>query len=258
MGLIFLRNRVSGGAPPVFSPADLFGVGDEGIFLDFSDKSSLFQDITGATTPVTASGDPVGWANDLGSGNNPAAAAFTAARGTYTESGGLAYLAIGASSGERLEVAEALGVTGLTNVDECTVMAAYTSHSNAGARPLLVGSIASGDYVEIGQDARQSSIRSNPEGLTVDNTSSADTSGAWFVYGGIKDGSEGRWYRWSSGGGGLAETDTGLGTFAADLSLDIDVRGDGSNVAAVFFIDRALTTTEFDNLRDWMLGKAGI
>lgn len=249
-------NSVGPVAASSFSPADLFGVGDEGVFHDFSDKSSLFTDLLG-TTAVTASGDPVGYATDLGSGNNNTAAPFTSGRGTYTESGGLAGLVIGAASGERLEANNAAGVTGLTSVDECTVMAAYTTNTDPAGRPLLLGATA-GDYVEIKPNASSSSIRDNGGGsITVDNTSSASTAGTAVVVAGIKDGSEGRWYKWLSGSGGLAETDTGLGTNAANFSANITIRGDGNTVYAVFFIDRALTTTEFNNLRDWMRAKAG-
>lgn len=239
-----------------FHPSDLFGVGDEGVMHDFSDKSSLFTDLLG-TTAVTASGDPVGYATDLGSGNNNTAAPFTSGRGTYTESGGLAGLVIGASSGERLEAANASGVTGLTSVDECTVMVAYTTNSDAAGRPLFMGSVAA-DYVEISSNASASSIRDSGGGsITVDNVSSASTAGTAVVVAGTKDGSEGRWYKWLSGSGGLADPDTGLGTNAADFSADIAIRGNGNTVYAVFFIDRALTTTEFNNLRDWMRAKAG-
>ena len=48
-----------------FDPATLFGASDKGIIIDFSDATKLFQD-TGATTPVTALGDPIALAKDIG------------------------------------------------------------------------------------------------------------------------------------------------------------------------------------------------
>lgn len=42
-----------------FTPADLFGASETGVWYDFSDTATLFQDDAG-TIPVTQSGDPVG------------------------------------------------------------------------------------------------------------------------------------------------------------------------------------------------------
>jgi hypothetical protein len=51
--------------PPPWTPADLFKNGEQGWWLDASDMSTLFQDYQ-YTTPVTASGQPVGaWKNKL-------------------------------------------------------------------------------------------------------------------------------------------------------------------------------------------------
>jgi hypothetical protein len=49
--------QVFGGAAP-WTPADLFGPGDDGVWIDLSDQSTLFKDIAG-TEPVEALGDPV-------------------------------------------------------------------------------------------------------------------------------------------------------------------------------------------------------
>lgn len=45
--------------PPVFSILDLFDSGEQGVWYDPDDLSSLYQDVTGST-PVTAVGQPVG------------------------------------------------------------------------------------------------------------------------------------------------------------------------------------------------------
>jgi len=57
----------SGGQEALFTPADLFAGGTEGAWYDPSDISTLFQD-SARTTPVTASGQPVGLMLDKSKG----------------------------------------------------------------------------------------------------------------------------------------------------------------------------------------------
>jgi len=75
-----------------FSPALLFAGGAEGAWYDPSDLSTLFQDSAG-TTPVTASGQPVGLMFDKSGNGNHATQATAAKRPIYTEGSGLAWLA---------------------------------------------------------------------------------------------------------------------------------------------------------------------
>jgi len=75
-----------------FSPASLFAGGTDGAWFDPSDLSTLFQDSAG-TTPVTASGQPVGKMLDKSGNGNHATQAIAAARPIYTEGSGLAWLA---------------------------------------------------------------------------------------------------------------------------------------------------------------------
>jgi len=75
-----------------FDPASLFAGGTEGAWYDPSDLSTLFQDSAG-TTPVTASGQPVGLMLDKSGNDNHATQAISAKRPTYTEGGGLSWLA---------------------------------------------------------------------------------------------------------------------------------------------------------------------
>ena len=75
-----------------FSPSTLFASGEQGAWYDPSDMSTLFQDSAG-TTPVTASGQPVGLMLDKSGRGNHATQATAASRPTYTVSGGLSYLA---------------------------------------------------------------------------------------------------------------------------------------------------------------------
>ena len=75
-----------------FYPASLFAGGTEGAWYDPSDLSTLFQDSAG-TTPVTASGQPVGKMLDKSGNGNHATQATSSKRPTYTEGGGLSWLA---------------------------------------------------------------------------------------------------------------------------------------------------------------------
>jgi len=73
-------------------PASLFAGGTEGAWYDPSDLSTLFQDSAG-TTPVTASGQPVGLMLDKSGNDNHATQAISAKRPIYTEGSGLSWLA---------------------------------------------------------------------------------------------------------------------------------------------------------------------
>ena len=75
-----------------FSPASLFADGVIGVWYDPSDLTTLFQDSAG-TTPVTASGQPVGKMLDKSGNGNHATQAISAKRPIYTEGSGLSWLA---------------------------------------------------------------------------------------------------------------------------------------------------------------------
>ena len=75
-----------------FDPASLFAGGIAGAWYDPSDLSTLFQDAAG-TTPVTASGQPVGLMLDKSGNGNHATQAIYAKRPIYTEGSGLSWLA---------------------------------------------------------------------------------------------------------------------------------------------------------------------
>jgi hypothetical protein len=76
----------------VFNPAQLFSMGEQGAWFDPSDMSTLFQDDAG-TIPVTATGQPVGMMRDKSGQGNHAIQAVAASRPTFTDSGGLQFLA---------------------------------------------------------------------------------------------------------------------------------------------------------------------
>jgi hypothetical protein len=91
-----------------FDPALLFVGTTEGAWFDPSDLSTLFQDSAG-TTPVTASGQPVGKMLDKSGNGNHATQATSSKRPTYTEGGGLSGLAF--DGVDDAMYAPALGVT---------------------------------------------------------------------------------------------------------------------------------------------------
>ena len=91
-----------------FSPETLFAGGTGGAWYDPSDLSTLFQDSAG-TTPVTASGQPVGLMFDKSGNGNHATQAIAAARPIYTEGSGLAWLAFD-GVGDFMSVADVSGM----------------------------------------------------------------------------------------------------------------------------------------------------
>jgi len=87
MGVIFLRNKVSGGAP-AFDPATLFAGGEGGVWYE-PNPSTCFTDTAGTT--AAGVGDAVARIND-GSGNgNHATQPTAAARPTLRQTAGGSY-----------------------------------------------------------------------------------------------------------------------------------------------------------------------
>jgi len=91
-----LRSRgwtvtVTGGYSPA-SLSALFAGSIAGAWYDPSDIDTLFQDSAG-TTPVTTAGQPVGLMLDKSGNGNHATQAASSKRPTYTEGGGLSWLA---------------------------------------------------------------------------------------------------------------------------------------------------------------------
>lgn len=70
----------------VWTPLELFALGEQGAWYDPSDLSTLFQDAAG-TIPVTTDGDPVGYMGDKSGNGNHATQSVSAARPTYRTDG---------------------------------------------------------------------------------------------------------------------------------------------------------------------------
>lgn len=81
-----------------FNPLSLFAAGEQGVWYDPSDLSTLFQDSAG-TTPVTAAGQPVGRMLDKSGRGNHATQSTDANRPTLQiDAGGRYYLACDGSN----------------------------------------------------------------------------------------------------------------------------------------------------------------
>lgn len=81
---------VSGGVVP-WTPADLFVSGENGVWYDPSDLSTLWQD-SARTIPVTADGDPVGAMDDKSGNGHHALQANSSKRPVYKTAAGLSWL----------------------------------------------------------------------------------------------------------------------------------------------------------------------
>lgn len=77
--------------PYRWSPAELFSGGALGAWYDFSDTSTLFQDVA-ATIPVSADGDPVAVALDLSGNGKQAVQSALSARPTWRTDGTLSWI----------------------------------------------------------------------------------------------------------------------------------------------------------------------
>jgi hypothetical protein len=108
-----------------FSPASLFAGGTEGAWYDPSDKGTLFQDSAG-TTPVTASGQPVGKMLDKSGNGNHATQATSSKRPTYTEGGGLSWLAF-----DGVDDAMATGAIDFTGTDKVSIFTGTQKDDNS-------------------------------------------------------------------------------------------------------------------------------
>ena len=113
-------------------PRSLFSAGEQGIWLDPSDFSTLFQDAAG-TTPVTALGQPVGLICDKSGRGNHSSQSTAASRPTLQQdSNGLYYLSF-----DGTDDSMATPSINFTGTDKMTVWAGVRKLSDA-ARSMLI------------------------------------------------------------------------------------------------------------------------
>ena len=111
-----------------FNPRSLFASGEQGIWLDPSDFSTLFQDAAG-TTPVTALGQPVGKILDKSGRGNHATQSTAASRPTLQQdSNGMYYLSF-----DGTDDGMATPSINFTGTDKMTVWAGVRKLSDAAA-----------------------------------------------------------------------------------------------------------------------------
>lgn len=240
-----------------FDDTSLFGASDNGLILDFSDKSRLYTDLL-MTTNVTTSNDPIGAVEDKTGHGNHYVALNTASRPTYEEVGNLAHAVMGAAGSTSLALQSP--IPGFDDVDDLTVIAIYSTHGENGERPILFhgASGVGGDRVLVNTSRASTLYRDENLGAeTRDTVSPPDTSGDTFMVTIMKRGSEGRHYI----DGLLVQTDTGLGTWGADLSATgffAKIRGASSKNIYFLAIDRGLTDEDLSGLHDYAKAKGGI
>lgn len=85
-----------------WAPDELFANGEQGVWLDPSDLSTMFQDVAG-TVPVTKDGDPVALIKDKSGNKNHATQTAAARRPIYRTDGNLHWLRFDGVD-DRLEV----------------------------------------------------------------------------------------------------------------------------------------------------------
>jgi len=117
-----------------FAPYDLFRANEQGIWLDPSDFSTMFQDSAG-TTPVTAVGQPVGLIRDKSGRGNHATQATAGNRPVLQQdSNGMYYLEFdGATSNRWLQTPS----INFTATDKMTVWAGVRKLSDATAAVII-------------------------------------------------------------------------------------------------------------------------
>lgn len=108
------------------SPAALFANGEQGIWLDPSDLSTMFQDSAG-TTPVTADGDPVGLIRDKSGNGNHASRSTASLRPTYKTDGTKHWLLF-----DGTDDSLATGSIDFTGVDKVTQITAVEPTADTG------------------------------------------------------------------------------------------------------------------------------
>jgi hypothetical protein len=163
-------DAMSGGTP-VWSPAELFAAGEQGVWYDPSDFSTMFQDSAG-TTPVTAVGQPVGKINDKSGKNNHASQATAASRPVLQQDGnGKYYLAF-----DGVDDSLATAAIDFTATDKMSVFGGYLLSSGTNKTLCSVGSSSAGSFNTLASS--DPLIRASLTGLSANVQTSIATSAA--------------------------------------------------------------------------------
>ena len=264
-----IRNALIGGGSgggPSFYPTSLFSSGEKGLFYDFSDMASLFQDVAG-TTPITASGQLSARINDKSGNGNYATQSNVAWCPQFLQAGGLSYMSLDGVDDEwATSAAMALGgadiLTICAGVRKLNNAAGIVCESNPnvvaspGAIMLFsgVGSLGTGYTSTARGDATYTSSQG-----AFSSASGDDKSVLYSTHSISGDLST---LRKNGIAGASSVDDKGSGSFA-DHVLYIGGRGSGSiqfygHIYSLLIIARSLTTTERSQLEAWTAVKAGV
>ena len=236
-----------------FSPASLFAGGTEGAWYDPSDISTLFQDSAG-TTPVTASGQPVGKMLDKSGNGNHATQATSSKRPTYTEGGGLSWLAFdGVDDAMEIQNA-AFSFTG-----DQSVWVAAKHDTGTGSYIYLMGGDDKGYlFVTKGSTRKMSFVPINSAARTI-STSVIGTSP--IVFGGA----------WDRSSGDMSLRENGVEYTASKTPADVTVPvvtllGGGNpngaswdgNIYGAVIVNNLTTASKTGEVEAYLAGKAGV
>jgi len=236
-----------------FSPASLFAGGTEGAWYDPSDISTLFQDSAG-TTPVTASGQPVGKMLDKSGNGNHATQATSSKRPTYTEGGGLSWLAFdGVDDAMEIQNA-AFSFTG-----DQSVWVAAKHDTGTGTSIYLMGGDDKGYLFLTDRSTRKMSFI--PINSTARTTSTSVIGTSPIVFGGA----------WDRSSGDMSLRENGVEYTASKTPADVTVPvvtllGGGNpngtswdgNIYGAVIVNNLTTASETGEVEAYLAGKAGV
>ena len=241
----------SGGQEALFTPASLFAGGIAGVWYGPSDIDTLFQDSAG-TTPVTASGQPVGRMLDKSGNANHAVQATAAARPTYQTDGVLHWLEF---DGVDDTMAAASGV--YFGEASTTVVAVTPQDGAANNRTFSRGGVDAAVYVSFGTDKFEGALGGYVEGTTFQVFTVASSGANVFAWLRSKPDNTAAFRK----NGSLLNTTTHNGENTADSGLMI--AGSGTKRTRLLFfgvvhIERVMTSSEIDMVEAFLAEKSGV
>jgi hypothetical protein len=239
---------VSQAFTPPFSPASLFASGEQGVWYDPSDLSTMFQDSAG-TTPVTADGQPVGLILDKSGRGNHASQATAAARPLYKTSGGLHWLQF---DGVNNKLETAIDFTG---TDKISIFSGTSRPNNiATIIAEFGGAVQNGSFYWVsGTEA------ADPTQIAGINAPSVDTAVCTVTHDIATDLSR---IRRNAVYGTDGAGDKGVGTFG-NYPLYIGSRAGTSlffngHIYSIIFLGRLAATQEITDTETWVAAKTGV
>jgi len=241
----------SGGQEALFTPASLFAGGIAGVWYGPSDIDTLFQDSAG-TTPVTASGQPVGRMLDKSGNANHAVQATAAARPTYQTDGVLHWLEF---DGVDDTMAAASGV--YFGEASTTVVAVTPQEGAANNRTFAIGGVDASVYVSFGTDKFEGALGGYVAGTTFQVFTVASSGANVFAWLRSKPDNTAAFRK----NGSLLNTTTHNGENTADSGLMI--AGSGTKRTRLLFfgvvhIERVMTSSEIDMVEAFLAEKSGV